>query len=259
MKITPCHPVGAIVEDYQLEQVTSQDSQQIMELLAEHGMLAFRKQNLTDHAFKNFLEKLGPMTFTTGEKTVDGEPSLNVVTNVGRTTKPKSSFHSDSTYFKNPPAYTALRAVELPETGGETLFTNQYGSYETLPASIKKRLESKTFTHEVTGVDLSDHPDAERMAHHPAFLKHPISGRTALFMSTPQRCTSVEGCDEKESRELVEACYAHSIQEKNIYRHQWQAGDVVIWDNGCTLHRADHSNVSGDRTLHRGLSLGYNA
>ncbi len=147
MEIEKKIPLGASVTDYQLSQANQKEILRIKELLAEHGVLLFHNQDLNDQEFVIFLEKLGPMMFTTGERSVDNAPMLNVLSNVGRATKPKSNFHSDSTYFKKPPAYTALRAIQLPDTGGETLFANQYRSYETLPNDIKQQLKGKKFTH----------------------------------------------------------------------------------------------------------------
>ena len=259
MNIHVKYPIGAEIEGLQLPEVTGQQAERLKELLAEHGVLIFRNQLCSDETFVSFLQKLGPLTFTIGETPVDHHPDLNVVSNVGRIGTAKSRFHIDSSYFQKPPAYSALRAVIIPPTGGETLFTNQYWSYETLPDNLKKSLQNRTLKHAVTGVDLSAYDDAETEADHPVFKQHPISGKTALYMSTPQRCVGASGLDSDSASALIQRCYDHSIQERNIYRHTWRAGDVVVWDNGCTLHKADHSRVNGDRVLHRGLSLGYNA
>ncbi|MEM9980931.1 MAG: TauD/TfdA family dioxygenase [Bacteroidota bacterium] len=259
MKTDYKQPLGAIITHFQLTKATESEISDIKHLLANHGVLVFREQQCTDEDFTLFLKKMGSLTFTVGEVSVKHHPNLNVVTNVGRKEPPKSRFHTDSSYFTKPPAYTALRAVTLPKNGGDTLFTNQYWAYETLPAEVKERLANRTFKHVVSGLDLSDYDEAEKAADHPVFLQHPVSGKTALYMSTPLRCVSVSGLEEEEGTKLISLCYEHSIQEANIYRHQWQSGDVVIWDNGCTLHKADHSQVEGDRTFHRGMSLGYNA
>jgi taurine dioxygenase len=105
--------------------------------------------------------------------------------------------------------------------------------------------------HVVSGLDLG--PDAETEAEHPLFRRHPVSGRTALYLSTPQRCVAISGMDDDEARETIEHLYAHSTAEGNVHRHRWSPGDVVIWDNGCVLHRADHADVVGDRVMHRGM------
>jgi taurine dioxygenase len=162
---------------------------------------------------------------------------------------------SPSSYVRSPPAYTALRAVTIPAQGGETLFTNQYRAYETLPGALRDELQGRTITHVVT--DLSLGADDETSAEHPVFRRHPLSGRIALYMSTPSRCAAISGMTDAEATEVVDFLFAHSTRADNTYRHPWSAGDVVMWDNGCVLHRADHEQVVGDRVMHRGMVAGY--
>jgi taurine dioxygenase len=157
----------------------------------------------------------------------------------------------DTSYVRNPPAYTALRTVRVPEHGGETLFTNQYRAYETLPADLRERLRGRTVRHVVTGVSSTGLPETQ--ADHPVFAVHPISGRTSLYLSTPERCVSVSGLSDAESRTTIAFLYSRSTAEENVLRHSWSPGDVVIWDNRVVLHRADHAHVSGDRVMHRGM------
>ena len=259
MQIQPLQPVGAIIKQLDINRIAAKDIKPLTLLLARHGLLIFRNQQVSNGDFVAFLRKFGPLTFTVGETPVKNHPDLNVVSNVGRSTRPKSSFHIDSSYFEKPPAYTALRAVELPDRGGETLFTNQYRAYESLPADLKQKLKGKQVVHVVTGLDLSDKQETETQAIHPIFKIHPLSGKKSIYMSTPQRCAAIKGMELDEAANLIEACYKHSIQEQFIYRHEWQPGDILIWDNGCTLHKADHSEVNGNRVLHRGLCLGYNS
>jgi taurine dioxygenase len=144
-----------------------------------------------------------------------------------------------------------LRAVTIPEQGGETLFSNQFRAYETLPDDVRDALRGRTITHQVTGVSLSE--DDERAADHPVFAQHPITGRTALYLSTPSRCTAISGMSDAQAKEMIAFLFTHSTRDDNLYRHAWSSGDVVIWDNRCVLHRADHARVNGDRVMHRGM------
>jgi taurine dioxygenase len=164
-------------------------------------------------------------------------------------------FHVDTSYVRHPPAYTALRAVTVPDHGGETLFTNQYRAFATLPVVLRDHLAGRTVRHQVTGLRLSG--DEEAAAEHPVFRPHPVSGHTSLYISTPERCVAISGLADAEARATIEFLYAHSTAEANTYRHAWSPGDVVMWDNGCVLHRADHSGVRGDRIMHRGMVAGY--
>jgi taurine dioxygenase len=226
-------------------------------MLAKHGVLIFRGQASNDAAFTEFLATLGTMSFTRGEKPVAGHPGLNVISNVGRDSPPRSSFHTDTSYVSRPPAYTALRAVKVPESGGETLFSDQYRAYETLPAAMQADLAARTVRHVITGIDTTAlGPDDETAAAHPMLLRHPISGRTALYLTTPARCAAVSGLADSDAADLIAHLHAHSTSDDNVYRHAWKSGDIVVWDNRCVMHRADHSRVIGDRVMHRGVVTG---
>lgn len=252
MTTTVLDPIGVEITDLPLPTIDASLVPRMRGLLAEHGVLILPGQTADDRTFLMFLRRFGSLMFTTGETPVDAFPDLNVISNVGRTTAPRSVFHVDTSYVTHPPAYTALRAVTIPERGGETLFTNQYRAYDTLSAAIRDRLRDRTIRHVVSGVPTSEAGE-QTEAEHLVFRAHPISGRTSLYLSTPERCVSISGLEEDESRELIAYLYEHSTQTPNVLRHSWSPGDVVIWDNGVVLHRADHHDVSGDRVMHRGM------
>jgi taurine dioxygenase len=247
-------PMGKELTDIDLNTLSADDITKLKYLLATHGVVVVREQSLGDDEFVNFLQRLGTLSFTEGERPVREGSWLNVVSNVGRKSPPRSVFHTDTSYIARPPAYTALKAVTLPQHGGETLFSNQYLAFETLPASIKRQLADALVLHVASGVKLDR--TAESQSWHPLFRKHPLSGKIALFLSTPERCQQIEGWDLAYSQRAIRLLYLHSIRPQRLYRHQWRSGDIVLWDNRCTMHRADHSQVVGDRILHRGLVSG---
>lgn len=274
--LRPMTPFGAEVIDLNIQTISDEDVDLLRGALAEQGVIVMRNQAATDGDFVAFLKRLGHLTFTVGETPVPDCPALNLVTNVGRTRPPQSVFHTDTSYIARPPAYTALRAVTLPQSGGETLFVNQYWAYETLPAAVKDALASARVLHVVSGLTLDD--AQAKQCWHPLFRQHPISGRMALFLSTPKRCqviadvnlTQLKGghlgstpstkstdtpVEPKLGQRIIRLLYQHSIRHYRIYRHHWRPCDIVIWDDRCTMHRADHSQVVGDRVLHRGLVL----
>ena len=244
-------PLGATLEGVALSDLDHHGVERLKDLLAAHGVVHLPRQQVDDLGFVAALRRLGPLTFTTGETPVPGHPDLNVVTNVGRTRPPRSSFHVDTSYVREPPAYTALRAVDVPDEGGATMFTDQRRALATLPAALRQRIAGRTLTHVVTGLHLDD--DAESSADHPLVRPHPRDGRPSLFLTTPPRCAAISGMDEAETTAVVDALFAHSIREDNRLRHRWSPGDVVIWDNARVLHAADHTAVVGDRMLHRGM------
>ncbi|MEO6881458.1 MAG: TauD/TfdA family dioxygenase [Mycobacteriaceae bacterium] len=247
-------PLGVTLTGVRLQELTDEQVSGLAVLLAEHGVAVIPGQDLDDGEFAQLLHRFGAPAFATGETPVPGHPDLNIVSNVGRTTPPRSTFHVDTSYLRRPPRYTALRAVTVPAQGGETVFTNQYRAYDTLPTRLRDRLDGRTITHVVTGLELG--PDDETSAEHPVFRRHPISGRTSVYMSTPARCAAVSGLAAEEADELVSELFTHCTQEDNSFRHAWSAGDVVMWDNACVLHKADHTGVVGDRVMHRGMVAG---
>ncbi|MBJ7336897.1 TauD/TfdA family dioxygenase [Mycolicibacterium sp.] len=248
-------PVGATVTGLPVGALDERQADELRVKLAEHGVLVFRGQDVDDDGFLRFLRSFGDTVFTAGETPVPGWPDLNVISNVGRRTPPRSTFHTDTSYVRNPPAYTALRAVDVPEHGGQTLFTNQYAAYDTLPAEIRSWLDGRLVTHVVTGLELDE--EQETSAVHPIFRVHPVSGRTALYLSTPQRCVAVSGMRPQLAKDTIAYLFDHSTRDDNVLRHSWAPGDVVMWDNGCVLHRADHDGVIGDRVMHRGMVAAY--
>lgn len=188
-EITALTPVGARVTGLRVDELDEPTADAMRHLLADRGVVVLPDQDVDDDGFLRFLRSFGQTVFTVGETPVPGFPDLNVVTNIGRVAPPRSTFHTDTSYVRDPPIYTALRAVEIPERGGDTLFTNQYAAYEHLPRRVRKHLEGRTITHVVTGLDLDE--QEEISAIHPIFGVHPVSGRTYLYLSTPQRCAHV--------------------------------------------------------------------
>ncbi len=247
-------PFGIEVNEIKITEINDEALVSLKNIIANNGLVIFKKQAVSDADFVAFLSRLGPMTFTAGEIPVLHQPALNVVANIGRDRPPRSVFHTDTSYVASPPAFTALRAVTIPASGGETLFSDQYRAYETLPATVKEQLADARVLHVMSGLTLDETQPTQSW--HPLFMRHPLSGRLALFLSTPERCQAISGMAVDTAQRIVRLLYEHSIRHYRLYRHRWQSGDIAIWDNRCTMHRADHSQVIGDRVLHRGLVLG---
>lgn len=236
-----------------LSEANDSEVEQLKSRLAEYGVVVFHHQTLSDAEFADFLSRLGELTFTEGEKHAPGEPRLNVVSNRNRKTPPRSVFHTDTSYVKNTPAFTSLKIIACPESGGETLFTSQYRAYDELDDERKQALENAEVLHQVTGINQEEHQLSETETWHPLFLTHPVSGKKTIYMSTPERCVAIRNTSLGD--EVIPQLYDYATEDQRIYRHHWQPGDVVIWDNRCTLHRADHSAVVGDRVFHRGMVI----
>jgi taurine dioxygenase len=247
-------PFGIEANKINITEIDDKDLVYLKHVIANNGSIVFRKQAVSDADFVAFLSRLGSMTFTAGEIPVAHQPDLNVVSNIGRDRPPRSVFHTDTSYVASPPAFTALRAITIPKSGGATLFSDQYRAYETLPTTVKAQLADARVLHVMSGLALDE--TQENQSWHPLFLRHPLTGRLALFLSTPERCQAISGMAVDKAQRLVRLLYQHSIRHYRLYRHRWQPGDIAIWDNRCTMHRADHSQVIGDRLFHRGMVLG---
>lgn len=248
MRTSALVPFGMAVDGIDIGALQRPKGDELVRLISVARVVVFRDQKIDDPGFVRFLRGLGELTFTAGETPVAGMPDLNIVSNMGRTTPPRSVFHTDTSYVEQPPAFTALRPVLLPRIGGATLFTDQVAVARGLPHPIRVRLAGRTVLHRSSG--LRERSDATR---HPLFRRHPVTGETALYLSTPERCSALSGVDAETSARVIAALYRRSIRNAGLYRHLWHAGDVLIWDDRTTMHRADHATVEGDRVLHRGM------
>ena len=171
-------------------------------------------------------------------------------------------FHSDFCYLEKPAKGTFLYAIEVPSKGGDTLFLNMYKAYETLPPTLKIRVEGRKAvnaylyespTREINGakLDLSVAPHYAQ----PIVRTHPDTSRKALYVNRLMTW-SVEGMEETEGSVLLNQLFDHMEQDQFIYAHRWRVGDLVLWDNRCTLHaRTDFSNQER-RLLRRNVIAG---
>ena len=187
-------PMGVEVSELRLADVDAAVAARLRGLLADRGVLVLPGQDVDDAAFLAFLRGFGALAFTVGETPVPGIPGSQRGQQRGRTTPPRSPFHVDTSYVRQPPAYTALRAVRLPERGGATLFSDQYRAYDTLPADVRERLRGPHHPPRRDRAAVSA-PTTRPSAEHPVFRPHPLSGRTALYMSTPKRCAAISGLE----------------------------------------------------------------
>jgi taurine dioxygenase len=168
-------------------------------------------------------------------------------------------WHSDDSYKAVPCSLTMLYGVAVPEVGGDTQFTNMYAAYDDLPPATKARIADLKVVHKydsprkgtkiaTLGADeTSQLPDVT----HPLVRRHPETGRKALYMN-PNRMSHIVGLERAESDGLLDMLTQHAIQPKYQYRHKWRPGDIVIWDNRCTMHKANADYPAGARrVMHR--------
>lgn len=235
----------------------------------DHSILVFRGQKLSNEQHIEFSRRFGELEIHTAKHWLLPEyPEILVLSNRGEEgTKPivngGAFWHSDITYKARPPLGSLLYALEVPPEGGDTLYADMYGAYETLDEETKRRVEGLRAIHRyadryrqmaredterpaLTAEQLAEVPDVE----HPLVRTHPETGRRALFVNEGFT-VGIVGMDESQSRALLESLFAHSTRDELVYRHRWHAGDLVFWDNRCTMHRATEYDLCHTRSMRR--------
>ena len=170
-------------------------------------------------------------------------------------------WHSDISFGECPPALSMLYAIEVTEGRADTMFTNMYAAYEGLSERLRTILDGLDAMHDAEQLvnEVPSRVQAREVPPgvvHPVVRTHPGSGRKALFVN-PYYTAHFVGMTRQESQPLLQYLYQHSTQHENIYRHKWRVGDVLIWDNRCTMHYAvrDYDD-SLPRFLHRTTAAG---
>ena len=256
MKIVPCEAtLGATIHDVDLRYLDEHTSARIIEAWYQYGVLAFPAQHLDDDAHIAFSRRFGNLERLLTTAIEDGSPEIFRVGNVrpdGSLDEPDGAYavlnrgnqhwHSDSSYKRLTAKASALRAQTLPVSGGETQFADMRAGYDALDADRKAWLEDKIAVHDYAfshGLAANLMSDAERAAlppvGHPIVRVHEDTGRKALFVG--RHASHIVGEDLESSRRLLHELAEKACQPPRIYTHQWQEGDLVIWDNRCVLHR----------------------
>jgi taurine dioxygenase len=230
-------------------------------------ILLFRNQSLDEAQQAAFAARFGPLAGVLNKHGGSGtHPGVMYISNIvengrliGALPDGEMYFHSDQCYVEKPAMATMLYAMEIPARGGNTLFANMYRAYETLPDALKARLDGKV------AVNVYDYAgsattrgaaaaDAPRYAH-PVFRTHPETGRKALYVNRLMT-TAIEGLDAAESDAVLAQLFDHAEAPGNVYEHVWRPGDLILWDNRCTLHARTDFDASERRKLRRVVVLG---
>ena len=168
-------------------------------------------------------------------------------------------WHTDGAYDAEPFKATQLYALAVPSRGGDTLFASMYAAYDALPARLRRRLEGRRGAFAYGGrrkaVALLNEEDREwTPVFHPIVRVHPETGRRALYFD-PGKILRIDGLDERESDALIEELTGSMIQPAGEYRHRWRKGDVVIWDNRCSYHKAAGDYPPEEDRIHWRVSI----
>jgi len=263
--------LGAEIQGLDLAQaIEPQLFAEIRAAWLEHLVIRIRGQKLSDPellAFsRNFGELDPPGPNPLGRPFLADHPEMNVISNIKHDGVPigglgdgEAIWHADMTYIERPPMAAILHAIEIPPAGGDTYWANMYVAYETLSEPLKRRIEGREAIHDATynsaGAmrkgykDVTD-PRTAPGARHPLVRTHPETGRRSLFLGR-RRNSYIVGLDLEESEALLDALWAHATQPQFTFRQEWRVGDVMVWDNRCTLHRRDAFDPRARRLLHR--------
>ena len=254
--------IGTLIETDTATLVSGAASAQICALVQQRGVLVLRGCAMDDAEQLAFTRTLGPVL---DEKS--GE--VYKVTYDPRES-PAHYFYTPGNFFWHidrtdshvPPFVTMLNAKRLPETGGDTYFANTYAAYEALPVADKALIEGLRVVHKVEASfrfvpNLTDEQLAAFRAHEPKV--HPLvwrhrDGRKSLITSTSG--AEIFGMEKSEGEALLQRMMDWATQPQFVYTHKWQLGDIVMWDNTGTMHKAQPYAEDSGRLLHRTTVLG---
>lgn len=262
--------LGAEIRNLDLRNLSDSEFDSIHDAWLNHLVVLLRAQQLTDEDLIRFSRRLGNLDWApvqeTGRRFVEGHPEIYVVSNVIENGVPIGSlgageavWHTDMSYLETPPKASLLYALEVPRAGGNTYFCNMYLAYEHLPASLKRRASGLQVKHDGTynsggyvrqGLTAVNDPVTSPGSYHPLVVTHPETGRRALYLGR-RRNAYLGGLSLVESEALLDELWSYATRDEIVWHNEWQAGDVVLWDNRCTMHRRDPFDPQSRRILHR--------
>jgi taurine dioxygenase len=249
------HPItGAEVIGIDLGAELSEGQRAALDrLLAERGVLVFHGQSLDPRGFARAMENFGElMPQQLSQFSLEGDPLVGFISNAdadkatGKKVVRGAQYHTDHSNYAAPPKATALYGEAIPKTGGDTQFSNVQAAYDDLPAETKAKLEGAKSLHAFQS-SRSPRPmvtpteeERARMPEtlQPVVTRHPLSGRKGLYLNTG-RMEGIEGMDRDEADALIASLMERATDPRYEYRHKWQPGDVVIWDNRTVMHKAN--------------------
>jgi taurine dioxygenase len=244
---------GVVIDGFDFARPTSIEMRTVLQrALVEHHVVVVRNQRFSPEQFRTAARLFGDLhPHDRKECHVAGHPDIEYVSNDeflgGRRIIPGETFHTDHSHHPHPPKATTLFALQLPRTGGDTQFVNMHDAYDDLPEDIKRKIgglralhvyQSKYSPRKLANLSAESRRDVPSASVHPLVRIHPENGRKVLFLN-PVRMETIIGMRDDDALELIELLMRHATQEKYEYRHKWQIGDWVVWDNRSVMHRAN--------------------
>jgi taurine dioxygenase len=274
LNITPFDaPLGAKVSGLDLS--LTLDEHSFSDLYAawlEHSVLVIPDQSLTELALVEFSQRLGQLELPPASETRargDGGASLPeiwTISNVkvdgvaiGGLGNFEADWHTDMSYLETPPIASVLYAREIPEVGANTSFADMYAALDSMPAGLRQRLSDIRVQHDSAYTSVGTLRDGATKvgdaseavgAIHPAVRTHPETNRQALYMGRRLNA-SIQNMPMEQSEGLLDEIWSFCTQRQFVYEHVWQIGDLVMWDNRCTIHRRDAFDSEQRRIMWR--------
>jgi len=269
--VTPSgNTLGAEIHGVDLKDVSDEAFAAIHSFWLDHLVVLFRDQQLNDEDLLCFSRRFGELDWApiqeSGRRFVEGFPEIYVVSNVIENGVPIGSlgageavWHTDMSYLEVPPKASMLYALEAPPAGGDTFFCNMYEAYSRLPHGLQQRISGLGLKHDATynsggyirqGMSAADDPVSSPGVYHPLVTRHPETGRLALYLGR-RRNAYIGGLSLAESEALLDELWEYATRDELTWRHHWRPGDLVLWDNRCTMHRRDSFDPDSRRVLHR--------
>jgi taurine dioxygenase len=254
--------LGAVVTGLDLTKVRDpEELDGLRRALADHLVVFLPEQALSLDDLERVTDLLGGRDVTPFVDPLEERPYvIRVIKEPSDVLNFANAWHTDLSYLPEPPAYTVLHAWDVPERGGDTVWSNQYLAYETLSNGLKATLEGLKAVHsaglaygtgglldqvkDLTSMAIAPSQEAYAEHVHPVVTVHPVTGRRVLFVN-PIYTVRFQGWTKDESATLLTHLYRHSINENFTCRLRWSPRTLAIWDNRCTMHNAlnDYSGV----------------
>ena len=254
------------------EGIAPEDLEQVRAEWAKTGVLVFRRQSLSEREFVQGSAIFGkPETVVRKDWASSLSPEIILISNlkdqdnkqIGMPGTGDVEWHTDQSYVLDPATGAALYGVEIPTDGGGTWWANLQEAYAAMPDEMKRRIAGKraiySYAKRLAGYDEKARVVSEEVKRktpditHPLVNRHPVTGRDSLYLD-PGTTIGVEGMSRADGMALLEELKDFATQPEFTYRHDWQVGDVVLWDNGCTLHCRDQYE-STQRRFHKRTTI----
>ncbi|WP_194726241.1 TauD/TfdA dioxygenase family protein [Noviherbaspirillum malthae] len=266
------------IEDFPFNALDDQVVSELRSAWTKYPVIRFRNVNIGDREQVAFSKTIGapvfhPRQLQEGKNTEF--PEILVISNkkkadgtaAGDLGDGEVNWHTDTWFVDRPPSAAILRSVQLPPDGGNTYWANMYAAYETLPASMKERLRGLSIHHQSvydgrgevrlgkerpTSSNFADWPGVD----HPIVRRHGDSGKPCLYLGGDPKHQSIVGMDQREAQELLDELWEHATRREHVWFQEWKSGDMMMWDNRCTMHRRDPFDPNTIRLMHRTTAEG---